>query len=169
MIPGFPRCKRLILIKNRGSDSSPVQIVRELSDLPTPIPAAHIPPKIIEMLDAAPRLVQIESPKSFELHGQPQDRVLIRTFTRAGESLTHIRVLAPHTFCEGRWIKDGSAKINLERKHRIWQDWTDFRGQLIPLNILQQIYTLLGGIPKPGREMRLPERAWVVLERYISS
>lgn len=143
---------------------TPVQPVRELSQLPSPIPAALIPSSIIGMLDLAPRLTEIAAPTSTQLFGQPQDRVLIRTFSRPGESLTHIRVLSSHVYHDGRWVKE-SHNGEGSRKDQIWQDWTDYRGRIVSLDVLERVYRVLRGIPKPGRGISMPEEAWDILEK----
>ena len=167
-IPTLPRLNLLVFFLDRASTLTPFQAAKRLSSFPDPCPVGHLPRQFISQIEAAPQLVNIHLANAIGGSSLPIPRAQIRTFTRPGETLTHVRVFSSQIWTgEEKW-----GMVVAEERNEVWQDWTDYRGKVVPLEMMKRIYEL-GGVdfqsPKRTRGMSLPEKAWKLLESSVGS
>lgn len=150
------------------------------------IPAAvePLPPSLLQQIASAPGLEFIRLNEIGSTEGNPADwqcpteywtsekalhnserALLIRTYvSENGLTFTH---------CRGFNTREPGDKYADPRNVlSLWQEYSDFQGECVGTDLLNQVYVLLGE-PKEwletGRELALPSAAWELLEMHLKA
>jgi hypothetical protein len=144
--------------------------------LPEPIRA--IRPEILQKIHQAKNLEVIQSPGLVDNEHTEYDNeywgstrpaknydrfVLIRTYCSSDGIFTHCRSFSSQ-FCH---VTDGDQRVH--RAQDVWEEYTDYKGECVPANILSAVYTALDsnvGWAVPGRGLEFPNAASKVLQRW---
>jgi hypothetical protein len=97
------------------------------------------------------------SKEAFENH---ERAILIRTYTNVdtGEIFTHCRAYSAHRI--------GIQEDLLYRAENVWDQYTDYRGRVVPPHILTKVYEATQESVVwlvPGRGLKMAEEGWEVL------